>query len=243
MIPSGLYFPMGRHITSIKLNSETYPSDSHYPFSLPLFSAICRVDFHSPATFFVGENGTGKSTLLEAIARACDIHIWSGEEGARLKGNPFEKLLYRYLSVNWTDGPVPGSYFGSESFNNFRQVVDAWAAADPGQLKHFGGESLVTQSHGQSIMSFFESRYSIKGLYLLDEPETALSPKSQLRLLEIIQNSIRLGLSQFIIATHSPILMALKGAQIYHFDNQKVEPVQYKDTEHYQIYKGFLMDQ
>ena len=137
---------------------------------------------------------------------------------------------------------MPGSFFGSDIFQYFTQVLDEWAATDPGQLKYFGGKSLVTQSHGQSLMSFFRARYQIAGLFLLDEPETALSPKSQLELLDLIIRMSAAGHAQFIIATHSPILLAIPGAVIYSFDDCPVRPIQYEDTQHYQIYRGFMED-
>jgi predicted ATPase len=127
-------------------------------------------------------------------------------------------------------------------FKDFANILDEWAVTDPGQLKYFGGKSLVTQSHGQSLMSYFRNRYRIRGLYLLDEPETALSPRSQLELLEILGTNSRSGHAQFIIATHSPILLACAEAKIYSFDHIPVCPVAYEETEHYRIYKNFLMN-
>ena len=132
--------------------------------------------------------------------------------------------------------------FSSERFKDFANTLDGWAAADPGQLKYFGGKSLVTQSHGQSTMSYFRSRYQRKGIYFLDEPETALSPQRQLELLEIIGENSRAGHAQFIVATHSPILLACEGATIYSFDNETVHTIEYEETEHYKVYKKFLLD-
>jgi predicted ATPase len=119
-------------------------------------------------------------------------------------------------------------------------LVDEWEADNPGQIDYFGGKSLIAQSHGQSIMSFFKSRYKIKGLYLLDEPETALSPKSQLELLKLLQEMGSLGHAQFIVATHSPILLACPGSVIYSFDHSPMKTIQYEDTEYYRIYKTFM---
>ena len=190
----------------------------------------------------MGPNGTGKSTLLEALARACDIHIWSRSEGIRYQVNRYEKELYTCLNIDWANGKVPGAFFGSEIFKDFTNILDGWAASDPGQLKYFGGKSLVTQSHGQSMMSYFRARYKIRGLYLLDEPETALSPRSQLELLDIIGENSQAGHAQFIVATHSPILLACGGATIYSFDYAPVQAVTYEETEHYKVYRRFLID-
>ena len=198
------------------------------------------LEFSSPVTFFIGENGSGKSTLLEALARRCQIHIWSGVEHSRAETNPYEEMLFLYLQVEWRDGIVPGSFFSSQIFRNFAQLVDMWEADNPGQIDYFGGKSLLTQSHGQSLMSFFKSRYRIKGLYLLDEPETALSPKSQLELLQLLHAVGIHGEAQFIIATHSPILMACPGALIYSFDHVPPKTILYEETEHYKIYKDFM---
>jgi predicted ATPase len=226
----------------VRLLSEEFPTQDHYPFNLDILRQTRSLSFSSPVTFLIGENGSGKSTLLEALARRCQIHIWSGMECTRSEPNPYEETLFLYLQVEWTDGIVPGSFFSSQIFKNFTQLVDMWEADNPGQIEYFGGKSLITQSHGQSIMSFFKARYKIKGLYLLDEPETALSPKSQLELLKLVQEMGALGHAQFIIATHSPILMACPGAVIYSFDHTPVRTIQYEDTAHYQIYKNFMED-
>lgn len=230
------------HLRSVTLQSEKYPTQDYYPFTLPIFHQTKRIVFDRPVTLFAGENGTGKSTLLEALALACGIHIWRAPEGARYQVNHYEDQMSSYLALEWSQGPVPGSFFGSDIFRHFAQSLDSWAASDPGQLEYFGGKSLVTQSHGQSLMSFFRSRYQIKGLYLLDEPETALSPRSQLELLEILCKMSQAGHAQFIVASHSPILLACANATIYSFDQIPVGPVPYEDTEHYRIYKSFLTD-
>ena len=230
------------HLNKIRLIPEKYPTDEYYPFNLRIFHETRSIAFNKPVTFFVGENGTGKSTLLRAIAHRCSIHIWKGIERTRFEKNRYEEKLYQCIEVEWTDGIVPGSFFASEIFRHFAQNLDEWAAADPGTLRYFGNKSLMTQSHGQCHMSFFKSRYSIKGLYLLDEPENALSPKTQLELIKLIKEMSEAGHAQFVIATHSPILLALPGADIYSFDHIPVKRIEYEDTDHYRIFRGFFDD-
>jgi predicted ATPase len=228
------------HLKSVHLHPQRYPSRNAYPFNLPVFHRTEHILFDTPVTLFVGENGTGKSTLLEALARKCGIHIWEDDEKPRFDSNPLARKLPDYLSVQWTDGRVPGSFFGSSVFQDFVRILDGWASSDPGQFDYFGGKSLAVQSHGQSIMSFFRSRYTIKGLYFLDEPETALSPKSQIELLDLMTAMGRAGHAQFIAATHSPILLSCPGAKIYSFDHIPVQPMPYTETGHYRLYKRFL---
>ena len=141
------------------------------------------------------------------------------------------------------NGRVPGSFFGSQVFNNFARILDEWLTMDPGLLEYYGGKSLMSQSHGQSLMAFFESRFKIKGLYLLDEPETALSPGSQLELLRLLKEMGAAGHAQFIIATHSPILLACPGAQIFSFDPPGIREVSYEDTTHFKVYQQFFAAQ
>jgi predicted ATPase len=228
------------HLSELVLRSETYPSKAVYPYNLRNFSVTQRISFGTAVTFFAGENGTGKSTLLRAIAHRCDIHIWEIPGGLRYSVNPHEDELYRYIRVHWSDGMVPGSFFASEIFQNFAAFLDEWAAASPGTLDYFGGSSLMTKSHGQCHMAFFKSRFSRKGLYLLDEPENALSPQSQLDLLDLLGRESAAGDAQFIIATHSPLLLALPGATILSFDREPIQPIDYEETSHYRLYRDFL---
>ncbi|MCE5210854.1 MAG: AAA family ATPase [Deltaproteobacteria bacterium] len=230
------------HLKEVTFHSRKYPRKDCYPFNLPLFRETGQLTFDTPVTLFVGENGTGKSTLLEALAAACNIHIWRDTQRSRPDYNPYEDKFYQYLSVCWSDGRVPGSFFGSKVFQYFAELLDEWAVTDRGQFDYFGGKSLTTQSHGQSLMSFFRSRYRIKGLYLLDEPETALSPRSQLELLRILEDMSVDGRAQFIVATHSPILLACPRATLYTFDQSPIRRIQYEQTDHYIVYKDFMTD-
>ncbi len=231
------------HLKKVTLNPEAYPTRDHYPFNLDQFQKPQSISFEAPVTFFIGENGSGKSTLLEALTRKCGIYIWQGMLRPRYNASPYEKDLYKTIGIEWANGhKVPGSFFGSDIFNNFARILDEWLTMDPGLLEYFGGKSLLAQSHGQSLMAFFKSRLSIKGLYLLDEPETALSPKSQLELLGLLKEASATGQAQFIIASHSPILLACPGAQILTFDEIPVKRIDYENTDHFRIYRDFMAD-
>jgi predicted ATPase len=231
---------MALHLHKVQLHPEKYPTREYYPFNLDIFHQTQSLSFDSPVTLFVGENGTGKSTLLRAICKKTGIHIWEGVGRTRFHDNPYEDALYKMIDVAWTDGPVSGSFFASYLFRNFAELLDEWAAADPGQFRYFGGSSLLTQSHGQSLLSYFRARYRIRGLYFMDEPETALSPRSQLDLLGVLEQTSRAGAAQFVVATHSPILLACPGAKILSFDYLPAKQIRYEDTEHFKIYKDFL---
>jgi predicted ATPase len=200
------------------------------------------VVFKKPIVLFVGENGTGKSTLLEAITRKCDIHLWDKPRRHIAHDNPYETSLVDYITVTWANGSVPGSLFRAETFRDFADFLDDIALCDPGRLKYHGGHLLNTLSHGEAILSYFSGRYHIKGLYLLDEPEAAFSPSSQVRFLRLLQRLEAAGHAQFIMATHSPILLAYPGAQIFSFDSSRIEEVDYEDTAHYRLYKRFFTD-
>lgn len=230
------------HLQRIEIQRERFPTREHYPFSLRLLQETEQVGFSTPITFFVGENGSGKSTMLEAIARAADIHIWRGVHKTRYENNPHEEMLYRCIRLHWENGSVPGSFFSVEIFRNYSRTVDSWAAASPSILQEYGGRSLLTQSHGQSLMAYFQSRYTRRGLFLMDEPETALSPRRQVELLNLLRRIGQRGDAQFVIATHSPILLACPEARILSFNRAPIGEIDYEDTDYFQVYRDFLAD-
>jgi predicted ATPase len=230
------------YVTRVQINSESYPTDRCYPFNVPALRETPELELKSPIVFFVGENGSGKSTLLEAITRKCGIHIWDKPKRHLAHENPYETYLADYITVTWANGRVPGSLFRAETFREFADFLDDVALCDPGRLKYHGGRILNVLSHGEGILSYFGGRYDVRGLYLLDEPESALSPASQVKFLRLLQRLETTGHAQFIIATHSPILLAYPGAQIFSFDSSHIEEMNYEDTLHYRIYKQFFED-
>lgn len=229
------------HLKKISIQRENFPSKTRYPFCVKSIRDSAGLSFVSPVTFFVGENGSGKSTLLRAIAESCGIHIWEEEITSSLDDNKHARDLYRYIRPEWSNGPKPGSFFAAEHYDHFSKLIEVWADSDPGLLGYFGGKSLLSQSHGESFMSFFSSRYHIEGLYLIDEPETALSPNRQLRFLSFLENAVTENQStQFIIASHSTILLSCSGAGIFSFNDGVINPISYEDTEHFRVMKEFM---
>jgi predicted ATPase len=230
------------HIRSLTFLHDSFPGVDCYPFNLGVFTMTEKIAFKAPVSFFIGENGTGKSTLLQAITRNAGIHIWEEREGRRDSRNLYEDQLHRYLRIEWSEGKVTGSFFAAEHFRHFAEALDQWGRADAGCLDYFGSKSLIVKSHGQSHMTFFENRFARKGLYLLDEPENALSPKHQLELLRLLRQLSKRGDVQFIIATHSPLLLALPEAEIFSFDKPPIRKVVYEDTDYYRVYRDFLLN-
>ena len=230
------------YLTKVRIEGDNYPTRRCYPFNIPVLREKSELIFRKPVVFFVGENGSGKSTLLEAITRKCGFHIWHKPRRHIAHNNPYEARLADYITVTWANGRVPGSLFRAETFHDLADFLDDVALCDPGRLKYHGGHLLNTLSHGQAILSYFSGRYHIKGLFFLDEPEAAFSPSSQMRFLRLLRRLEAEGHAQFIIATHSPILLAYPGAQIFSFDSSRIEEVTYEDTTHYKLYKQFFTD-
>ena len=230
------------HLLRVRIDSQNYPTRRCDPFNIPALSNPIELAFRWPIAFFVGENGSGKSTLVEAITRKCGIALWDKPRRHLAHHNPYETRLADYVAVTWANGAVPGSLFRAETFRDFADFLDDVALCDPGRLEYHGGRILNTLSHGQAMLSYFGGRYHIKGLYLLDEPEAALSPASQVKLLQILQRLGAAGHAQFIIATHSPILLACPQAHIFSFDGPRIQETSYEDTSHYRLFKQFFTD-
>ncbi len=230
------------YITEVELHSERYPTRQYYPFNVPTLKTTTRLEFKSPVVFFVGENGSGKSTLLEAITKKCGVRIWDKPKRHISHDNPYETHLAKYVEVHWANGRVPGSLFRAETFRDFADFLDDVALCDPGRLTYHGGHLLNTLSHGEGFLAYFGTRYNLRGVYFLDEPEAAFSPTSQVKFLKLLQQFEEAGNAQFIIVTHSPILLAYPGAQIFSFDGASIREVCYEETAHYKLYKQFFTD-
>ena len=202
-----------------------------------------QLDCSTPVTFLVGENGTGKSTLLEAIAVACGFNAEGGTRNFNFSTRATHSVLGEYLTVSRSRYPKDGFFLRAESFYNVATAIDEMdeTTYGPRLINSYGGVSLHCQSHGESFLALVQNRFGGEGLYLLDEPEAALSPSRQLTLMGQIHLLARED-SQFVIATHSPILMAYPGARIYQLSEQGIEQVDYRETEHYYLTKRFLND-
>lgn len=203
-----------------------------------------RLMLDSPVTFLVGENGSGKSTLLEAIAVACGFNAEGGTRNFTFSTRATHSELGEYITVARRRYPRDGFFLRAESFYNVATNIDEMDedfSYGPKVIESYGGISLHHQSHGESFLALVQNRFGGNGLYLLDEPEAALSPTRQLTLLGEMHQLAEQD-SQFIVATHSPILMAYPGARIYQLSEDGIEPVQYQETEHYQLTRRFLED-
>lgn len=227
-------------IDKITLLNERFPKRDIYPYNLSVFNQLGDLFFTTKITFFIGENGSGKSTLLQAMARQCGIYLWGEGNTSKVRVNNYVHDLHNYLKVSWKQEKVPGAFFNAERFKHYALIIDEWASSDPGVLKYYGGETLVNKSHGECNLTYFENRFTIEGVYFLDEPESALSPKSQIELIRIIHKSTLEKNTQFFIATHSPLLLALPESKILCFEKDKLKEIKYEQTDYYQLYFNFL---
>jgi len=228
-------------LRSVTLLKEKIPDMHTFPFTVPAIRELETLQFDRPVTFFIGENGSGKSTLLEAIAYQCGFNTASGGRSEAYELEASHAALGDYIRLSWLPKVTRGFFLRAESFYHFASYLDQLAREDPSfQYEAYGGKSLHEQSHGEAFLSLFLNRFKGKGIYLLDEPEASLSPARQLAFLRIIHQLVRNGNAQFIIATHSPILLGYPNARIFSFDTIPIASVDYEETDHYQITKSFL---
>jgi predicted ATPase len=235
------------YLDEVRLRREAVPSFERYPFSLPAVRGLDRLRLHPSVTYFVGENGSGKSTLLEGVA----VSLGFNAEGGALRELDFSTRashseLHEFLQ------PRPASlrygfFLRAESLFNLATEIErvdseGWARALPKRtIDYFGGRSLHEQSHGESFLALFQNKLHGGMLVLMDEPEAALSPIRQMSFLSILHRHVRSG-AQFVIATHSPIVLAYPDAWIYQFDDEGVRRTEYEETEHYCVYRDFLQN-
>ncbi len=236
----------GPVLDSIRIDTSK-TSKEEYPFSLDIIQNLKEIKFPTQVTFLVGENGTGKSTILEAIA----LKAGFGKEGGskNIHFNTADNELYdgvqifaECMTLSWRKKTRDGYFFRAESFFNVANYLDDMVKGPMAGATYnsYGGESLHVKSHGESFLAFFNHRLGGGGFYIFDEPEAALSPQRQLALIGIIHELCKNKETQFIIATHSPILLAYPDATIYSCDDKEFKTIEYRDTKHYQITKEFL---
>jgi predicted ATPase len=237
-------------LQSLHLLRERIPNPAAYPFSVPAIQSLTTLRFTSRIAFFVGENGSGKSTLLEAIAG----HIGFGREGGN-RDMPHETThsvhsidpLIGALRLAWDKRTGEGFYFRAESLYSFASRIDDLDRdADPigGYIRDsYGGKSLHEQSHGETFFTVLDHKFRRSGLFLLDEPEAALSPQRQLSFLIMLYQTMQdYRDAQFIISTHSPVLLGYPGAQIFCFDDGRIHEIEYEEAASVHIVRRFLND-
>lgn len=235
-------------IKSVYIEQSSLAHSDSYVRDIPAITGMEILSLQAPVTFFVGENSTGKSTLLEAIAVAFGFNPEGGSKNYNFSSKDTHSTLCDFIKIIKTVRHAKDGFFlRAESYYNTATEIERLDASGLGGVdpthaflhNQYGGKSPHEQSHGESFLSLVHNRFWGNGLYILDEPEAALSPSRQLTLLAELHRLIGQN-SQFIIATHSPILLAYPGAQIYSFDEKTVTPIRYRETEHYQVTKNFL---
>ncbi len=217
---------------------------NNYVRKIPSIDSINRLDFNSSITFFVGENGAGKSTLLESIAVAYGFNAEGGNRNFNFSTMDTHSDLYKAINVvKGALRPKSNFFLRAESFYNVASKIEEYRDGDDYNTYYesYGGKSMHEQSHGESFLALIQNRFTANGLYILDEPEAALSPQRQLTLLMHIYNLAKKG-SQFIIASHSPILLGIPEASILSFDEGIIREIKYEETESYRITELFIND-
>jgi predicted ATPase len=222
------------YLRSLEILRNDHTDPKTYPFSIPAVKSLKSLSFRTNVTFLVGENGSGKSTLLEAIAYQSGFNTAGGGKINYYDVEASHSILGDHIRLSWMPKITNGFFLRAETFYHFASHLDTL----PESLQYYGGRSLHEQSHGEAFLSLFKHRFGKKAIYLLDEPEAALSPARQLALMRVIKDLEKEA--QFIIATHSPILLGFPDAQIINFDVHPIEEIKYEDTLHYIITRRFL---
>ena len=232
------------YLYEVVLRRDKVPSFDQYPFSLPAVRFLDKLPLHPKVTFIIGENGTGKSTLLEATAVAWGFNAEGGSKNFSFSTRSSHSSLHEYLRlVKSYRRPKDGFFLRAESYFNVATEIEHLdeGPGGPPIINAFGGVSLHQQSHGESFFALFNERFRGKGFYILDEPEAALSPMRQMAMLARMHELINED-SQFVIATHSPIIMAYPNAQIILLTQQGARFINYEETDHYILTRDFLIN-
>jgi predicted ATPase len=235
----------GGFIRTVSLLEDRVQDMQRYPFSLPAVRGLLGdLVLHPLVTFLIGENGSGKSTVVEAIAVAAGFNAEGGTRNFRFTTRSSESDLHACIRLaRSVRRPRDGFFLRAESYFNVATEIehlDEEPSFGPPVIDSFGGKSLHEQSHGESFFALLQNRFGGNGLYILDEPEAALSPARQLAFLARLDELARRKDSQFIIATHSPILMGYPHARLLELGTHGIREVQYEDTEHFRITRDFL---
>ena len=223
-------------LTDVSLQEDRRVPGTH-PFEIPILRDGLSLTFTAPVTFFVGENGSGKSTLLEALAWCVGFGAEGGSRDHRFESNVDGHALGRALKLVWRQRTTTGFFLRAETFFNFATYLESVGSS----FSRYGGESFHAKSHGEAFLALFEHRFE-DGLFILDEPEAALSPQRQLAFLRILHSLTAPRMAQFIIATHSPLILAFPGATVLSLDDGVIREVAYRDTEHFRLTRDFLAD-
>lgn len=217
-------------------------SKNTFPFFLPLFKNDLKIEFNKPITFILGDNGAGKSTLLESLAYCVGFNILGGNKNHVYDNKTsFDNIkLSNNIKLSWKMKTSKGFFFRAESFFDFTDYIEDMAIENgKSMFSAYGGKSLKKQSHGESFLSLFGNKFK-EGLFILDEPEAALSVERQLSLITILNDLVKHNNCQFIIATHSPILITCPHSEIYEIEDNKLIKKDYKNTKQFQLYKNFI---
>ena len=238
-VKSNLPPPFLRRLTFIPERVKV----DEFPFTIPAFQrGKLELNFERPITIIVGENGTGKSTLLEGIAVQAGFNIAGGNRNHAFGRDLNDAQAAMAMRLSWLPKVTRGFFMRAESFFDFAHYLDEVTEGDPDYMQHYGGKSLHEQSHGESFLALFNNKFSGQGIYILDEPEAALSPRRQLQFVKVMRMLELEGESQLIMATHSPILMAYPRAQLLMFDGRVIREASLSETPHYQLTRSFVMN-